>query len=124
MIKIPKIISKPTVLICGSRSINKLNISRYIRPTSIGAVVSGGANGIDTIAEKWAKSNKIEFIAYLPNYKIFGRRAPIERDKEMVEAVDIVFAFWDGKSKGTKFTIDYAKKINRKVIVHTIYDLD
>ena len=120
----PHIISKPTILICGSRSIKNLNISRYIRSTSIGAVISGGAIGIDIIAERWAKSNKIEFVAYLPNYRVFGKKAPLERDKEMVDACDIVFAFWDGKSTGTLYTIQYAKSIGRKCIVHIIQDLD
>ena len=54
----PFITSKPVILICGSRDITELNISRYIRPSSIGAVISGGAIGVDSIAKKWAKQNK------------------------------------------------------------------
>ena len=73
---------------------------------------------------RWAKSHKIEFVAYLPNYRVFGKKAPSERDKEMVDACDIVFAFWDGKSTGTLYTIQYAKSIGRKCIVHIIQDLD
>lgn len=120
----PRIITKPTILICGSRSIKSLNISHYIRPSSIGCVISGGAIGIDTIAEQWAKSNKIEFVAYLPNWKLYGKTAGFVRNKEMVNACDIVFAFWDGKSKGTLHTINYAQSIGRKCIVHLIEDLD
>lgn len=120
----PHIITKPTILICGSRSITALNISQYIRPSSIGCVISGGANGIDTIAERWAKKHKIEFVAYLANWKIFGKKAGFMRNKDMVDACDIVFAFWDGKSKGTLDSITYAYSIGRKCIVHLVQDLD
>lgn len=118
------IINKPVVCVCGSRSIDILNISRYIRPSSPGKIVSGGANGVDLIAEKWAKNHNIDFVAYLPNYKLFGKKAPLERDKDMVDFSDVVIAFWDGKSFGTAYTIRYAIKMNKKVFVHLIQNLD
>lgn len=118
------IINKPVVCICGSRSIDILNISRYIRSSSPGKNVSGGANGVDLIAEKWAKNHNIDFVAYLPNYKLFGKKAPLERDKDMVDFSDVVIAFWDGKSSGTAYTIRYAIRMNKKVFVHLIQNLD
>lgn len=116
----PHITTKPVVMICGSRSIHDVPIGRYIRPTSCAAIVSGGANGVDTLAEQWAKRNKLEFIAFLPNYRAFGKYAPFKRNEEMVNFSDVIIAFWDGKSHGTKHAIDYAKKLGRKVIVHLI----
>lgn len=116
--------SKPVILICGSRDITELNISRYIRPSSVGAVISGGAIGVDSIAREWAKQNDIEYIEYNPNYKTFGRKAPLFRDEQMVNACDIVFAFWDLKSKGTEYTLKYAQSIGRKCIVHWIDERD
>ena len=103
------IINKPVVCICGSRSIDILNISRYIRSSSPGKIVSGGANGVDLIAEKWAKNHNIDFVAYLPNYKLFGKKAPLERNKDMVDFSDVVIAFWDGKSYKTKQLIEIAR---------------
>lgn len=85
--------SRPVVCICGSRSITALSISRYIRSSSPGKIVSGGANGVDLVAEKWAKNHNIDFVAYLPNYKLFGKKAPLERDKDMVDFSDVVIAF-------------------------------
>ena len=120
----PHNITKPIVLICGSRSIKNLQISRYIRSSSCGAIVSGGAVGVDTIADSWAKANNLETIVYKPNYKVYGKRAPLVRDEEMVEFADVVIAFWNGKSKGTLYTVNYAKKIGRKVIVHLIQEYD
>ena len=117
--------SLPIVCICGSRSINYLNLDWYLDKNKIGQIVSGGANGVDTIAEKWAKKNNIEFIAYLPQYEIYGGKyAPLKRDEDMVHYCDELVCFWDGKSSGSKYTMDYALKLSRKITLHIIEDLD
>lgn len=116
---------KPIVLICGSRSINDLNLDLYLNKDAIGQVVSGGANGVDVLAERWAKRNDISFIAFLPQYDIYGGKyAPLKRDEDMVNYCDYVVAFWDGKSSGTKYTIEYAAKMGHRVYIHQIEDLD
>ena len=120
----PHNITKPIVLICGSRSIKNLQLSRYIRPSSCGAIVHGGAVGVDAIAGSWAKANNLETIVYEPNYKIYGKRAPLVRDEEMAEFADVAIAFWDGKSRGTLYTVKKKKKIGRKVIIHLIQEYD
>lgn len=114
--------SKKIILICGSRSLNNVSIGRYINSKEIGQVVHGGAIGIDTLAENWAQNNNIESIIFYPNYELYKKRAPLVRDKEMVDYCDEVIAFWDGKSRGTKYVIDYCKTIGRKCIVHLIID--
>ena len=115
--------NKPILLICGSRSIKSLNLDWYLNADDYSEVISGGATGIDTLAEQWAKRNNLEFCAYLPNYKAFGGKyAPIVRNREMVEFSDECVAFWDGKSKGTLMTIKYALSLDRKVTVHFIED--
>lgn len=120
----PHNITKPVVLICGSRSIKNLQISRYIRPESCAAIVHGAAIGVDTIADSWAKANNLETVIYKPNYKVYGKRAPLVRDEEMAEFCDVIICFWDGKSRGSKYTCDYGRKIGRRVIVHLIQEYD
>jgi hypothetical protein len=39
------------------------------------------------------------------------------RNQDIVNAADKVVAFWDGVSKGTKNTIDTAKKLGKEVTV-------
>lgn len=113
--------SKKTVAIIGSRSIVSLNLDIYINERNIKQVISGGAKGIDCLAEKWARQHGIEVLIYKPQYEVYGGRyAPIQRDKDLVAASDIVIAFWDGKSKGTKFTIDYARELGVPTVVHLI----
>ena len=117
--------SKPIVCICGSRSIKDLNLDFYLDTNYFGEIVTGGASGIDTIVEKWAKKNHIEWICFLLQYEIYGGKyAPLVRNKQMIEYADECIVFWDGKSKGTLMTIEYALSLERKVAVHIVEDLD
>ena len=52
-----------------------------------------------------------------PRYDLYKRYAPLKRNDKMVDICDKVIAFWDGKSKGTKHTIDYARKTGKDVDV-------
>lgn len=115
---------KPIVCINGSRSITNVNLSLFINSNHVGCIVTGGAHGIDTIAEHWAKANKIEWVCYLPQWDIFGKSAGIMRNKDMVNFCDILISFWDGKSLETKQTLKYAQEIGRPYICHLIRDLD
>ena len=115
--------SKPIVTIIGSRSITALNLSLYIDPNHCGTIITGGATGVDTIAENWAKANKLEYLVFKPNYNPCGKKAPLVRDEDMVKACDIVIAFWDGKSHGTAYTLKYCEEIGRKYICHLVNDL-
>jgi hypothetical protein len=58
------------------------------------------------------KNIKIPIKIIYPQWEIFGKKAGIIRNIEIVKKSDLVFAFWDGKSKGTEFTIKQAKKEN------------
>ena len=50
----------------------------------------------------------------------YGKRAGFIRNCEMVDCCDGVVVFWDGKSKGTKHTIDYASKRGKPCIIVNI----
>ena len=96
------------VAIVGSRDLS-VDIEKYI-PENTTEIVSGGARVIDTLAERWADQHNIPKLILKPDYDKYGRSAPIRRNETIVSAADMVVAIWDGKSRGTKFTIDYAKK--------------
>ena len=103
--------------IIGSRNITNVDLSRFI-PVGTTEIVSGGARGVDTVAKEYANRNGLKLTEFLPDYERFGRGAPLKRNITIIENADIVLAFWDGKSRGTKFTIDYAKKLNKKIKVY------
>ncbi len=104
------------LLVVGSRSIKNFDLSPYI-PREIEIIISGGANGIDIIAEMYADKNKISKLILRPKYNIYGKAAPLKRNEQMVDIADEVLVIWDGKSNGTRYTINYAKKKNKKVTV-------
>ena len=99
------------VAIVGSRSIGEADISRFIPPDT-DLIISGGAVGVDALAEKYADEHGIKKMILYPDYEIYGKSAPLIRDKLMVDHADLVIAIWDGVSTGTEFTISYAKRRN------------
>ena len=107
------------ILIAGSRNIDEFDLSPYI-PKETTLIISGGAKGIDTIAEKYADEHKISKLILLPQYNLYGKSAPIKRNEMMVDIADTVIIVWDGKSRGSKSTLQYSKKKNKSIILITI----
>ena len=100
------------VAVIGSRGLLIDDLGKYL-PSGTTEIVSGGARGVDTSAAQYARANGLELTEFLPDYESYGRGAPLVRNKLIVEYADIVMAFWDGQSRGTKFVIDYAAKIGK-----------
>ena len=100
-----------------------------LKPTEI---VSGGAKGADALAEEYAKRKGIP-ITVIPakwddmsppckfkrNVKgeLYNALAGMNRNTAIVENCDIILAFWNRKSSGTKDTIEKAKKSGKKTMV-------
>lgn len=99
------------VAIVGSRDIIVYNIENYI--SDCDEIVTGGAAGIDRCAAEYAKKNAIKLTEFLPQYEIYGRAAPIVRNKKIVDYADKVIAIWNGSSKGTLSVIKYAEKAGK-----------
>lgn len=57
---------------------------------------------------------------FLPEYSKYGRGAPLVRNDLIIDYADEVIAFWDGKSRGTKYVIEKCKSKNKKVTVHKV----
>ena len=100
------------LLIVGSRGIEDISLEEYV-PEGVKCIISGGANGVDTLAEKYADKHKISKWILRPKYEKYGKAAPLKRNEEMVELCDEVLVIWDGISRGTKHTIDFAQKKNK-----------
>lgn len=105
---------KNRLAIVGSRGCSQIDIASYLGFTP-SMIVSGGAIGIDSYAKNYALKNNIPLLEFLPKYHKYGRQAPIMRNIQIVENCDYVLAFWNGSSRGTKFTIDYALKRGKAV---------
>lgn len=100
------------VAIVGSRNIEYDTVKerayallcRHI-PANATEIVSGGAVGIDTLAEIYAKQNGLPMKIFKPDYARYGKRAPLMRNDEIVDYAQYVLAIWDGSSHGTAYTV-------------------
>ena len=100
--------------VIGSRNLQIEELETYL-PEGTNEIVSGGARGIDRCAAMCARKNGWKLTEFLPDYRRYGRGAPLIRNRQIAEYADVVIAFWDGRSRGTKHTIDYCGKIGRAV---------
>ena len=110
------------VAVIGSRGLTVNNLGEYL-PEDTTEIVSGGAKGIDTCAREYALAHNIKLTEFLPDYNTQKKGAPLKRNLQIIEYADIVLAFWDGKSRGTKFVIDHCGKIGVEVKVYKGEDL-
>lgn len=75
-------------------------------------IVSGGAKGVDSFAEEWAKVNNVNCVVVRP-VDPAKKLDYLFRNVEIIALVDKLLIFWDGSSRGTKFVIDYATARNK-----------
>lgn len=73
-------------------------------------IVSGGANGPDSVAVSYAKRIGVATLVFTPRWRDnngnFRKWAGFERNTKIVNEANIIYAFWDGKSRGTKDSLD------------------
>lgn len=110
------------VLVCGSREATQRMIDYTIALVMSMKekgyeLIVGDAPGIDRAAIVIAEKFDIPTTVYAPeNYRprvpgaILKGHDYLGRDRAMVDAADMVVGVWNGSSKGTKYTVDYAVK--------------
>lgn len=98
--------------IVGSRNLTNITLDSYVSE-EVDEIVSGGAVGVDACAAAYAKSRGLKLTEFLPQYELYGRAAPIVRNKQIVDYADKIIVFWNGTSKGALSVIKYAQKIGK-----------
>lgn len=109
------------VAVIGSRGLSVADLGRYL-PEGVTEIISGGAKGVDTSAREYALSHGIKLTEFLPEYEKYGRAAPLKRNITIIEHADLVLAFWDGRSRGTRFVIESCERMG--VEVRVVTDID
>ncbi len=84
---------------------------------NITTVLSGTAGGVDTIGEKWSMQRGHGLERFPADWEAYGMRAGFIRNSEMVKEADALVAVWNGRSRGTKDTIDKARTADLSVLV-------
>lgn len=112
------------VAIVGSRSFGPLGAVRgFIMQhcTAAKEIVSGGARGVDTCAQESALALGIPTKIYIPDWEGEGRSAGFKRNVLIIKRAQIVVAFWDGVSRGTRHSLRLAFRYKRRVHVVNNY---
>lgn len=107
------------VAVIGSRGLQVHDLGMYL-PEETAEILSGGAKGVDACARAYALNHGIRLTEYLPEYKRYGRGAPLKRNDAIILNADLVLAFWDGRSKGTKYVIDHCRRRQIPIRVYVI----
>lgn len=91
------------IAIVGSRSYSRPDLVQACVASLPGGsvVVSGGARGVDSVAEAAAKAAGLETVVFHADWESLGRRAGPIRNEQIIQRADRVMAFWDGRSRGT-----------------------
>lgn len=105
--------------IVGSREYPSLHLVtlfvNMLPPDTV--IVSGHARGVDMVAEDAAYMRGMQREIFKADWEHLGRGAGFIRNEDIVRASDVIVAFWDGVSKGTKHTIDTARREGKPVLV-------
>lgn len=123
------------IIIAGSRSFFTYDIVRQ----EVGAylltvddykntveIISGGAKGADQLGEEFARRNLLKLKVFPANWNKWGRQAGYIRNDEMAEYAfkdgnkAVLFAFWDGFSRGTQHMINKALAFYPEFDVHVV----
>lgn len=118
------------VIIAGSRSFDgNLKLMGMVADAvlkskfQITEVVSGGARGVDLAGEIYARTYNIPVRLFIPDWNEHGKSAGMIRNIEMLKYSDAVIVLWDGVSKGSKHTLDTARKMGKPVYEHFQYEV-
>ena len=107
--------------IVGSRSLEP-ELPTELIGTDMKQIISGGARGIDTSARNYAKKHHIQILEILPEYDLYGRAAPLKRNDWILALSDIVYIFWDGKSRGANYMLKNCRKLNKPMKLFEFVD--
>lgn len=103
--------------VVGSREFNDYEyLQSILKWYEASHIISGGARGADALARRYARENNIQLKEFFPNWDN-GKKAGFLRNHQIVEAADMVIAFWDKKSPGTRHTLQLAEEMGKEILI-------
>ena len=116
------------IVVAGTRNYNNYNEAKLYIDFCISELkkeneiifLSGGCRGADMLGERYAKEKGYKVKRYPADWNKYGKSAGVIRNKEMANEGDCFICFWDGKSRGTKSMIDFAKTTNKPIKIKII----
>lgn len=119
------------ICVCGGRGVDDaeyvfdcLDAVKHLYWNKEVILHTGACKGADELAERYAEEQGWQIESHPPDYKAFKGRekyAPLARNEEMGEVCDVVVAFWNHHSRGTRHMIGVGMK--QKAEIH-IFPVD
>jgi predicted Rossmann fold nucleotide-binding protein DprA/Smf involved in DNA uptake len=108
------------VAIVGSRHFSEPDrVGDYVNSLPHGAsIVTGSASGVDAAATKAARAKGISIQVMPASFdELADPKKSAARNQRLIDACDVLVAFWDGTSKGTRNTVERAIDSHKEVHV-------
>ena len=108
------------VAIVGSRHFAAPDrVTEYVKSLPKGAsIITGSASGVDAAVTKAAREAGMPVQVMAASFEEMADAArAAARNQRLVEACDVLVAFWDGSSKGTRATVERALDSGKEVHV-------
>jgi hypothetical protein len=112
------------VIISGSRDFDdydtlEVACDDLLHKIDVECILSGCARGADKLGETYATNRGYPVEPWPADWDTHGKSAGYKRNADMAANADMLIAFWDGQSKGTKHMIDLANKEGLAVFVQS-----
>ena len=108
------------VAIVGSRHFTDLSrVGEYVKALPPrAAIITGSASGVDASATKAAREKGIPVQVVPASFdELADTSKAAARNQRLVDSCDVLVAFWDGSSKGTRTTVERALDSGKEVHV-------
>jgi predicted Rossmann fold nucleotide-binding protein DprA/Smf involved in DNA uptake len=106
--------------IVGSRHYREpARVAEYVQSLPARAsIITGSASGVDAAATKAAREKGIPVQVIPASFEEMADASKARaRNQRLVDACDVLVAFWDGSSKGTRETVERALDSGKEVHV-------
>jgi predicted Rossmann fold nucleotide-binding protein DprA/Smf involved in DNA uptake len=108
------------VAIVGSRHFSDPDrVSDYVGSLPHGAsIITGSASGVDAAATRTARAKGIPVQVIPASFdELADPKKSAARNQRLIDACDVLVAFWDGASTGTRTTVERALDSGKEVHV-------
>ena len=85
------------------------------------SIITGSASGVDAAATRAAREKGMPVQVLPASFEeLSDPSKSAARNQRLVDACDVLVAFWDGSSKGTRTTVERALDSGKEVHVFTV----
>jgi NADP-dependent 3-hydroxy acid dehydrogenase YdfG len=108
------------VAIVGSRHFSEpARVAEYVNALPPKAsIITGSASGVDAEATKAARAKGISVQVMPASFdELSDASKAAARNQRLIDACDVLVAFWDGRSTGTRATVERALDSGKEVHV-------